>query len=118
MRQEIQDSLEMKDPEIYELPSRRKNIYVDVVIQELLPDPVRHMSDFLGEKLQAGDSAIIYVPTKTAAQRVCAALNQRQLRALEYHRDLPDEKLKENQARWMDNEVQIMVATIAFGLGR
>ena len=70
MRQEIQDSLEMKDPEIYELPSRRKNIYVDVVIQELLPDPIRHMSDFLGEKLQAGDSAIIYVPTKTAAQRV------------------------------------------------
>ena len=117
VREEIKATLKMVDPITYELPSRRNNLYIDVVIQELLPDPVLHMSDFINEKLQNGGSAIIYVPTKAKAQSICAALNERQLRALEYHRDLSDEQLKENQAQWMEDKVTIMVATVAFGLG-
>ena len=116
-RQEIIASLKILDPEIFELPARRNNLYIDVVFQELLTCPIKHLSDFIDEKRNGRGSAIVYTPTKSMARSVCAALNKEERRAVEYHRDLPDNQLRENQAQWMANEVPIVVATIAFGLG-
>ena len=107
----------MDKPKIFERPCGRTNLYIDLVYQELLCNPIQNLIDFLEEKLSGGGSAIIYTRTKFAAGAVCSALNSKGRPSLEYHRGLPDEQLKENQARWMANEVTTMVGTVAFGLG-
>ena len=109
--------MDMKSPLVFELPAARTNIYLDVVIKELLHDPIEHLLEFLEEKLISGGSAIIYTRTRFMARTLCAALNSKNMSALEYHKGLEEEQLRKNQASWMEDKISTMVATIAFGLG-
>ena len=102
---------------IFERPAARTNLYVDIVHTELLSNSFVDLFQFLDEKLIGGGSAIIYTRTKYDAGVVCNALNSQGRSSLEYHRNLPEAVLRENQAQWMDNKVSTMVATVAFGLG-
>ena len=107
----------MVNPRVFELPTARDNIFFDVVHQELMSDPVQHIQEFLQEKLSTGGSSIVYVRTKDQASSICRSLNQLNLSSTEYHRGLSEDTCKQNQQLWMSDEVQVMVATIAFGLG-
>ena len=113
----MKTALELVNPRVFELPTARDNIFFDVVHQELMRDPVNHIQEFLQEKLSTGGSSIVYVRTKDQASSLCRSLNQMNLSSTEYHRGLSEDTCKQNQQLWMSDEVQVMVATIAFGLG-
>ena len=108
----------MDNPLVFERPLARNNLYVDIVHQDLLlSNAFVHLAHFLDEKLSGGGSAIIYTRTKHNAGMICNALNSNGRRSLEYHRDLTQNELRANQAEWMNNNVSVIVATVAFGLG-
>ena len=107
--------MRMENPTTFELPIGRRNLYFDVVFQELLVNPMQNLVQFLDAKLGDGGCAIVYCTTKAMTDHVCRALNGKGRQCLQYHADLREKN--ENQSRWMRDEVSTMVATIAFGLG-
>jgi len=64
-----------------------------------------------------GQAGIIYCGTRRQVDEVTSALNANGWPALPYHAGLEDKVRCKNQQRFIHDEVPLMVATIAFGLG-
>ena len=64
-----------------------------------------------------GDPGIIYRTTRDSVTDLAALLNDNGVRALPYHAGLKQEERKANQEAFNRDEVTVMVATIAFGMG-
>lgn len=67
-------------------------------------------------KQQAG-AGIVYVTLQHTAEKVAAYLNQAGIIASAYHAGFDSEKRQSIQADFMADKVQVIVATIAFGMG-
>jgi len=61
--------------------------------------------------------SIVYVTLQQTAERVAGTLKQAELDARAYHAGMRDDHRAEVQEQFMDNEIDIVVATIAFGMG-
>ncbi|BAN51143.1 ATP-dependent DNA helicase RecQ [Metapseudomonas resinovorans] len=87
----------------------------------LLVEPVSgerklaRLVDWLGPR--AGQPAIVYVTLQKTAEEVAERLKARGIDASAYHAGMPFEAREALQRRFMAGEVQVMVATIAFGMG-
>ena len=79
-------------------PSRRGEIVIEV-----LSDPTRR-------------PAIVYTPTRREADALADALGER-FRAVAYHAGMTARARDEAQARFLDSRAEVVVATIAFGMG-
>jgi len=64
-----------------------------------------------------GDSGIIYCITRKEVEKLCGELRQMGLSALPYHAGLDAEKRRANQEAFIREEVDMIVATVAFGMG-
>ncbi|HEU0120463.1 MAG TPA: ATP-dependent DNA helicase RecQ [Bryobacteraceae bacterium] len=64
-----------------------------------------------------GESVIVYGSTIRAVEETAELLNQRGIPALHYHGKLDAETRRTHQERWMNGEADVMVGTLAFGLG-
>ncbi|MBZ0268826.1 DNA helicase RecQ, partial [bacterium] len=63
------------------------------------------------------DSGIVYCLSRKRVEEVAAALNDAGHTALPYHAGLDAEERRANQRRFVRDEVRIVVATVAFGMG-
>ena len=115
VRDEIKATLGMENPETFETPIRRRNIYCEVVYKEDLSDEQDHLFKFLREKVTADGSGIVYVRKKKDADALCQYLQAKQMRTFAYHTDLDINARKLNQEQWMREPGSIMVSTISFG---
>jgi len=68
-------------------------------------------------KNYAGSNIIIYAPTITRVEETVEFLREEGIAAIGYHAKMDSTTRKENQERWMSDEVRVLVGTIAFGLG-
>ncbi|MCI0539770.1 MAG: DNA helicase RecQ [Verrucomicrobiales bacterium] len=64
-----------------------------------------------------GESGIIYCGTRKQADELTAALNANGWPASPYHAGLDDDVRRQNQERFIRDDVPLMVATVAFGMG-
>lgn len=62
-------------------------------------------------------ATIVYVTLQKTAEEVAAAINAAGLSAAHYHAGLKDDEREQVQNQFMNGEVPIVVATIAFGMG-
>ncbi|MEN0039416.1 MAG: RecQ family ATP-dependent DNA helicase [Cellvibrio sp.] len=62
-------------------------------------------------------ATIVYVTLQKTAEDVAAAINAAGLRAAHYHAGLKDDEREQVQNQFMNGEVPVVVATIAFGMG-
>lgn len=65
----------------------------------------------------AGESVIVYAPTIKMVEETAAMLQDRGIPALPYHGRMEAQARRTHQDRWMNGEVDVMVGTLAFGLG-
>ncbi|PJZ01205.1 DNA helicase RecQ [Bacillus vallismortis] len=74
---------------------------------------------FIDEYVQQNkhEAGIIYTATRKEADRIYEKLKRNQIRAGRYHGGLADDVRKEQQERFLNDELQVMVATSAFGMG-
>jgi ATP-dependent DNA helicase RecQ len=66
---------------------------------------------------RAGQSGIVYCLSRRGVDRTARALVESGIRALPYHAGLPDEERASNQEAFQRDEVEVIVATVAFGMG-
>jgi ATP-dependent DNA helicase RecQ len=65
----------------------------------------------------AGESVIVYAPTIALVEETVDYLAERRIAAIPYHGQMENSLRRRNQERWMNDEVRVLVGTIAFGLG-
>jgi ATP-dependent DNA helicase RecQ len=65
----------------------------------------------------AGESVIVYAPTIATVEETVDYLEDRRIAAVPYHGQMETTLRRRNQERWMNDEVRVLVGTIAFGLG-
>ncbi len=77
---------------------------------------VKDMVDFI-KQYHANQAGIIYTFSKKEADQVADSLCNHGIIARAYHSDVQDSRKTLIHQSWMNNQTQVVVATIAFGLG-
>jgi ATP-dependent DNA helicase RecQ len=90
----------------------RPNLYFRVVSGG---DKLSFVLSYLAE--HRGDSGIIYAATRKEVDRVYAELCRKGYKAGRYHAGLSDEQRRKMQEEFTYDDIQVMVATNAFGMG-
>lgn len=109
---DIVDMLRLRDPRRYVTGFARPNLSLSVVSGV---DKRRFLKDFL--KQRADQSGIIYTATRKETEEVGRIVRQFGLEAGTYHGGLSDSERAETQERFRFDQVRVMVATNAFGMG-
>jgi len=112
VRSDIAEQLRLRSPEILVGSFDRPNLQYRVVrrkdLREQLHDVLlRHR----------GESGIIYCITRKEVDTIAADLASRGFRAVPYHAGLSDELRHKHQDAFASDQTDIVVATVAFGMG-
>lgn len=62
-------------------------------------------------------SGIIYCLSRKECEELCAEMSEFNIKCDYYHANMTDGARKDVQHRWMRNDINIIIATIAFGMG-
>jgi ATP-dependent DNA helicase RecQ len=114
VRGDIIEQLRLRDPHKHIASFRRPNLRYIVrqsnarTEDELLLRAVRQVSD---------GSVIVYAPTVARVGETVDFLEENGIAAIGYHGQMESRARRENQEKWMADEVRILVGTMAFGLG-
>ncbi|UCF37432.1 MAG: DNA helicase RecQ [Acidobacteriota bacterium] len=112
VQQDIIDKLGLRKPHIVRASFNRPNLFYRVTPKADVNDQIL---DFV--LAHQGESGIIYRTTRKNVEETAARLERNGIVARPYHAGLEDEERKENQDLFNRDEVPVIVATIAFGLG-
>ena len=114
VRHDILEQLRLREPHKYIASFHRANLRY--IIRQC--DKETH-SKLLQAAVRAyeGESAILYAPTIAAVEEMVDFLGERGIGAVPYHGQMDTSSRRRNQERWMNDEVRVLVGTIAFGLG-
>lgn len=99
-------------PKQYTASFNRPNIHYHVMAKN---NAVKQLNQFL--QTQTGLSGIIYCGTRAGVERVALKLDELGYRARGYHAGLPHAERREVQSLFRYDKIDIVVATLAFGMG-
>ncbi|KTD21205.1 DNA helicase RecQ [Legionella londiniensis] len=100
------------NPKEYIASFNRPNIYYQVLAKE---NPLRQLKQFLDSK--ANCPGIIYCGTRLGVERLTEKLRESGYNARAYHAGLSHQERREVQTMFRHDKVDLIVATIAFGMG-
>jgi ATP-dependent DNA helicase RecQ len=112
VRKDIIERLGLKDYELFVSSFNRPNIYYRV---EPKRNTFARLLEYLSERRD--ESGIIYCLSRNSAENLAEDLRAEGFSALPYHAGLDKETRDKNQELFLKDEVKIVVATIAFGMG-
>ena len=112
VRDDIIRELELNKPKIFLSSFNRPNLSYEVLPKkDSLKTVLALLKDYKGE------SVIIYCFSRKDTEKLVTDLHKHGHKAAAYHAGLEAEKRQKNQEKFIRDEVHIMVATIAFGMG-
>jgi len=109
---DIRQSLGLREPRELVTGFDRPNLYFDVQTPGSKDEAVL---DYL--ESHPGESGIIYCATRKNVDKLAGLLSDRGIPALGYHAGMESGVRRENQSRFVYDEISVMVATNAFGMG-
>jgi ATP-dependent DNA helicase RecQ len=114
VRHDILQQLQLRDPHKYIASFHRANLRY--VAHQC--DKQSHSRLLLAAlRANPGQSVIVYAPTIAKVEETVDFLVDRRIPAIPYHGQMETGIRRRNQERWMNDEVRVLVGTIAFGLG-
>ena len=112
VQDDIVKSLRLKNSKKFVASFNRQNLYLQILPKN---NPLAQTLEFL-EK-HPNQSGIIYCFSRKQVDELCEDLHYRGYSVKPYHAGLSDEERKQNQEMFIRDDVLIIVATIAFGMG-
>ena len=112
VRKDIVTQLRLKDPACHVASFNRPNLTYRVLPKQR---PKRQIADYVRSNPDA--SGIVYCQSRKAVEDVALTLQEAGFKALPYHAGLGQEERMRNQEAFIRDDVQIVCATIAFGMG-
>ena len=112
VRQDIINQLDLRSPDIHVASFDRSNIYYEIQPKD------RHIYPKLLRAIRAESGAgIVYCLSRNRVAEVATRLQHDGVNALPYHARLSGEERSQNQTSFLRDDVQVIVATVAFGMG-
>jgi len=112
VQSDIQKNLGMQDAVVFKSSFNRPNLYYEVRPKI---NAIKEIIKFV--KNNSGKSGIIYCLSRKKVEEVAKSLNVNGIKALPYHAGLESATRSEHQDKFLMEDVDVIVATIAFGMG-
>jgi ATP-dependent DNA helicase RecQ len=112
VQHDIVRKLRLRDPFVLRASFDRPNLTYEVRFKEAGEAQLVSILKGFG-----GQSGIVYRTSRKSVNDTAAMLQKRGFRALPYHAGLADRERQENQDAFIRDEVDVIVATVAFGMG-
>ncbi len=109
---DIQKNLRMDDATVFKSSFNRENLYYEVRPKKAAK---KELIKFI--KSNAGKSGIIYCLSRKKVEQIAEFLRVNDINALPYHAGLEPGVRMRNQDAFLNEEADVIVATIAFGMG-
>lgn len=113
VQQDIQKNLNMLDATVFKTSFNRPNLYYEIrpKTKQVAKDIIRYI------KSHPGKSGIIYCLSRKKVEELAETLQVNGIKALPYHAGLDTSVRVRNQDMFLMEEIDVIVATIAFGMG-
>ena len=111
-RQDILQNLQLNRPHLYVGSFDRPNIRYTLVEKF---KPMEQLCHFVAA--QKGKSGIVYCNSRNKVERITEALKKRGISAAGYHAGMENAQREQVQRAFQRDNIQVVVATIAFGMG-
>ncbi len=112
VRDDIIRQLRLKDPSVHVASFNRPNLTYRVIPKS---QAYRQVLDFV--KARPKESGIVYCFSRASADSVASKLAQDGVKSLAYHAGLSGKERSANQDAFLRDEVRVVCATVAFGMG-
>ena len=112
VQSDILKNLGMPDATVFKSSFNRPNLYYEIRDKS---DPKRDIIKYIRQN--PGKSGIIYCLSRKKVEELAELLNINGIKAAPYHAGLDAKTRAENQDRFLMEEIDVIVATIAFGMG-
>ncbi|MBO6517381.1 MAG: DNA helicase RecQ [Bacteroidia bacterium] len=112
---DIQKNLNMTDAKVFKSSFNRDNLYYEVKAKGKKGQTLKDILSFINQR--AGKSGIIYCLSRKKVEEIAEILVANGVRALPYHAGLDAKTRSSHQDKFLMEEVDVIVATIAFGMG-
>ncbi len=109
---DIQRNLQIEDADIFKSSFNRENLYYEVRSKK---DIKKQLIKFV--KAHHGKSGIVYCLSRKTVQEIAEFLQVNDIKAAPYHAGLDSNIRIKNQDDFLNEEIHVIVATIAFGMG-
>jgi len=113
VQHDIQKNLGMTDAAVFKSSFNRPNLYYEV--RPKTKDVDREIIKFI--KANEGKSGIIYCLSRKKVEELAEVLRLNDIKALPYHAGMDSTVRSANQDAFLSEDVDVIVATIAFGMG-
>ena len=112
VQQDIQKNLGMMAAELFKSSFNRDNLYYDVRSkQNVIKEIIKYV------KQNSGKSGIIYCLSRKKVEEIAEALKVNGIKAAPYHAGLDAKERAKTQDGFLMEDLNVIVATIAFGMG-
>ena len=112
VQSDILKNLGIQDATVFKSSFNRPNLYYEIRDKS---DPKRDIIKYI--KQNPGKSGIIYCLSRKKVEELAELLNINGIKAAPYHAGLDAKTRADNQDRFLMEEIDVIVATIAFGMG-
>ncbi len=113
VQEDIIKTLEMNDAKVFKSSFDRANLYYEIrpKTKDVIKDIIKYI------KTQPNKSGIVYCLSRKKVEEIAETLVVNGIKALPYHAGLESSIRRRNQDMFLMEDVDVIVATIAFGMG-
>lgn len=113
VQEDILKTLEMNDAKVFKSSFDRANLYYEIrpKTKDVIKDIIKYI------KTQSGKSGIVYCLSRKKVEEIAETLVVNGIKALPYHAGLESSVRRRNQDMFLMEDADVIVATIAFGMG-
>src|SRR6516225_1185157 len=115
VQSDIIKNLGLRNPVIYISSFNRPNLYYEIQPKIKKEETIKHMVRFIVQN--KGKSGIIYTLNRKTTEELADMLSANGIRAVAYHAGLDSKLRADRQDQFLNEDIQVIVATIAFGMG-
>jgi ATP-dependent DNA helicase RecQ len=112
VQNDIQKNLEMLDANIFKSSFRRENLYYEIRPKK---NAIKEIIKYI--KGNSGKSGIVYCLSRKKVEEISETLRVNGIKALPYHAGMDAVTRATNQDKFLMEDADVIVATIAFGMG-
>ncbi len=115
VQDDIVKNLNLREPNIFIDSFNRPNLYYEIVPKTSKEQVLKHIVKFINT--MKGKSGIIYTLNRKTTEELAQTLHANGISAVAYHAGLEGPLRAQRQDQFLMEEVDVIVATIAFGMG-
>jgi len=115
VQSDIIKNLGLRDPNIFISSFNRSNLYYEVVPKVKKEQAIKSIVKFISQN--KGKSGIIYTLNRKTTEELAETLMANGIKAVAYHAGLDTKLRAKRQDQFLNEDIQVIIATIAFGMG-